>query len=85
MHRGAEKRQRGAEKLQQAASRNESVMLPSRTTLWKHSVPVLFSLSCMTAVQDTEVLFRSVSRFSESGCNTISQHRELTSIVHKVL
>jgi len=42
-------------------------------------------LSRMTAVQDTEVLFRSFSRFSESSCNIISQHRELTGIVYQVL
>lgn len=75
---------RGAEKWQEAALHNELIMQPSRTTLWKHSVPVLVSLSCMTAVQDIEVLFRSLSRFSEF-CNRISQHRELTGIVHQVL
>lgn len=46
----------GADKWQEAASHHESVMQPSRTSLWKHSVPVLVSLgSYMTAVQDTEV------------------------------
>lgn len=74
----------GAEKWQQAASRNEFIVQPCRTTL--HRVPVLVSLSCMTAVQDIEVLFRSLNRFSESSCNRISQHRELTdSVPEKML
>lgn len=46
-----------------------------------HSVPGPLSLACMTAVEDTEVLFMFINRFLESFCSRICQHSELTGIV----
>lgn len=71
----------GAKKWPRAVPHNEFVMRSPEATLWIHSVLGPVSLTCTTAVEDTEVLFMLINRFLESLCNRTCQHSEPTAIV----